>query len=96
MEFKQYFSSQYLKISVLNAYTSLHSFDIICFLETYLDSSTLSHDPNLEDQGYDLIRANHPPNVKRVGVRVYCKNHLSIKLFDINLFHECLTIELNI
>ena len=37
--------------------TSLHSFDIICLSETYLDSSTLSHDPNLDVQGYELIRS---------------------------------------
>ena len=63
------------KVSLLNAYTSLHNFDIICLSETYLDSSILSHDPNLEVQGYDLIRANHPSNVKRGGVCIYYKNH---------------------
>ena len=84
------------KVSLLNAYTSLHSFDIICLSETYLDSSILSHDPNLEVQGYDLIRANHPSNVKRGGVCIYYKNHLPLKLTNINLLHECLTIELNI
>ena len=84
------------KVSLLNAYTSLHSFDIICLSETYLDSSILSHDPNLEVQGYDLIRANHPSNVKRGGVCIYYKNHLPLKLTNINFLHECLTIELNI
>ena len=68
------------KVSLLNAYTSLHSFDIICLSETYLDSSILSHDPNLEVQGYDLIRADHPSNVKRGGVCIYYKNHLPLKL----------------
>ena len=67
------------KVSLLNAYTSLHSFDIICLSETYLDSSILSHDLNLEVQGYDLIRADHPSNVKRGGVCIYYKNHLLLK-----------------
>ena len=61
-----------------------------------MDSSILSHDPNLEVQGYDLIRADHPSNVKRGGVCIYYKNHLSLKLTNINFLHECLTIELNI
>ena len=61
-----------------------------------MDSSALSHDPNLEVQGYDLIRANHLSNVKRGGVCIYYKNHLPLKLTNINLLHECLTIELNI
>ena len=68
------------KVSLLNAYTSLHSFEIICLSETYFDSSTLSHDSNLEVQGYDLIRAGHPSNVKSGGVCIYCKNHLPLKL----------------
>ena len=84
------------KVSLLNAYTSLHSFDIIFLSETYLDSSILSHDPNLEVQGYDLIRADHPSNVKRGGVCIYHKSHLPLKLSNINFLHECLTIELSI
>ena len=63
---------------------------------TYLDSSILSHDPNLEVQGYDLIGANHPSNFTRVGVCIYYKNHLPLKLININFLHECLNIELNI
>ena len=84
------------KVSLLNAYTSLYSFDIMCLSETYLDSSILSHDPSLEVQGYDLIRANHPSNVKKGRVCIYFKNHLPLKLTNINFLHECLTIELNI
>ena len=84
------------KVSLLNAYTSLHSFDIICLSETYLDSSILSHYPNLEVQGCDLIRVDHPSNVKRGGVCIYYKNHLPLKLTNINFLHECLTIELHI
>ena len=61
-----------------------------------MDSSILSHDPNLEVQGYDLIRADHPSNVKRGGVCIYYKNHLPLKLTNINFLHEYLTIELNI
>ena len=80
----------------MNAYTSLHSFDVVCLSETYLDSSILSHDLNLEVQRYDLIRADHPSNVKRGGVCIYYKNHLPLKLTNINFLHECLTIELHI
>ena len=84
------------KVSFLNAYTSLHRFDIICLSETYLDSSILCHDPNLEVQRYDLIRAGHLSNVSRGGICIYYKNHLPFKLISIDFLHECLTIELNI
>ena len=85
-----------LSFSLLNAYLSLHSFDIICLSETYLDSTPLSYDPNLEVQGYDLITADYLSSVKRGGVCIYCKNHLPLKLINISFLHECLTTELNI
>ena len=47
------------KISLLSAYNSLHMFDIICLSETYLYSTILPQDPNLEMQGYTLIRVDH-------------------------------------
>ena len=43
-----------------------------------------------------MIRADHPSNVKRNEVCIYYKNHLPLKLININFLHECLTIELNI
>ena len=61
-----------------------------------MDSNLLSHDPNLEVQGFDLISTDHLSNVKRGGVCICHKNHLPLKLININFLHECLTIELNI
>ena len=90
------------KVLILNAYTSLHSFEILCLSETYLDASILSHDPNLGVQGCDLIRAREmeknevEAKVKRGGVCISYKNHLPLKLIKVNFLHECLTIELNI
>ena len=75
------------KISLLSAYNSLQNFDIICLSETYLDSSIIPQDSNLEIQGYMLIRADHLSNVKRGGVCVYYKNHLPLKLLNINYKH---------
>ena len=65
------------EVSLLNAYTSLNSFDMICFSDTCLDSCTLSHDRNQECQGYDLISADDPLNFKRDGACIYYKNNLS-------------------
>ena len=65
------------EVSLLNAYTSLNSFDMICFSDTCLDSRTLSQGRNQEFQGYDLISADHPSNVKRDEACIYYKNHLS-------------------
>ena len=67
------------KVSLLDAYISLHSFDIIFLSETYLDSKILSHDPNIGFQGCNLIRGDHRSNVKRHGVCIYYKNHHPLK-----------------
>ena len=47
-------------------------------------------------QGYTLIRADHSSNVKRSGVCVYYKNHLPLKLLNINYLQERVTFELSI
>ena len=44
----------YLKVSLLRAYISLHNFDIVCISETYLDSTIALDDENLHIPGYNL------------------------------------------
>ena len=51
------------KLSLLAAYNSTQDYDTICISETYLDSSI---DENiLKLDGYSLIIADHPGNMKR-------------------------------
>ena len=61
----------FLKLSLLRAYITVHNFDVICLSETYLDSSALHDDDNLQIPGYNLYRKDHPLNVKRGGVCIY-------------------------
>ena len=56
----------YLKVSLLRGYVAIKKFDIVCLPETYLDSSNLSDDDNFNLLGYNVIRADHPPNTKKV------------------------------
>ena len=55
----------FLKLSLLSAYIIVHKFDVICLSETYLDSSILHDDNNLQIPGYNLHREDHPLNVKQ-------------------------------
>ena len=55
----------FLKLSFLRAYIIVHKFDVICLSETYLDSSILHEDNNLQIPFYDLHREDHPLNVKQ-------------------------------
>ena len=75
-------------------YIIIYNYDVICLSETYLDSSILSDDNNLEIPGYDLIRADHPSNSKRGGVWVYYRNSLPLKILDIFYLEECIVFEL--
>ena len=46
----------FIKVSLLKAYITVYSYDVICLSETYLDSSTLSDDNNLEIPGRPPIQ----------------------------------------
>ena len=46
-------------------------YDISCLSATFLGSSILSDDINLDIPGYNLVRADIPANTKRGGVCIY-------------------------
>ena len=52
----------YNKLFLLRAYIAVHKFDVICFSETYLDSTLASDDENLEITHYNLVRSDHTAN----------------------------------
>ena len=86
----------YLKVSLLRAYVAIEKFDVVYLSETYLDSSNLSDDENFYLPGYNLVRADHPPNAKKGGVCIYFKNFLPLKVLDIQLLQECINFEIKI
>ena len=86
----------FIKVSLLKAYITIYNYDVICLSETYLDSSILSDDKNLEIPGYDLIWADHLPNSKRGGVCIYYRNSLPLKILGIFYLQECIVFELKI
>ena len=96
LELEQHFCGQRFKNFIFSAYNSRHKFEIICLSETYLDCSILPQDLNLEMQGYRLIQTDHPPNVKQGSTCVYYKNHLPLKLLNLNSLQECIIFGLSI
>ena len=86
----------YTKLSSLKAFIAVHKFDIICLSETYLDSSVVPDDDNLEISGYSLIRSDHSSNNKRGRVCVYYKKFLPLRVLVIQYLHECINFELKI
>ena len=67
--------------------------DFICLSDTYLDSST--PDNLIEMEGYKLIRADHPNNIKRGGVCIYYKESLPVRVISIPYFNEALLLEMS-
>ena len=86
----------FLKLSLLRAYTTVHNFDVVCLSETYLDSSILHDDNNLQIPGYNLYRKDHPLNIKWGGVYIYYKISLPLKTKNIHYLQECIDFEIEI
>ena len=82
----------YSKRTQLKAYTLIYKHDFICLSETYLDSST--PDSLLEIDGYNLIRADHPDNIKRGGVCIYYKESLPVRVLSTPYLKEALLLEM--
>ena len=89
-------ANNFAKLVLLKAYNLIHKFDIICLSETYLDSSILDDDSNLEIPGYYLVRSDHPSNIKRRGVCIYSKSYLSLRIIDITYLNESVRFELKV
>ena len=69
---------------------------MICLLESHLDASESSDNDNLNINGYKLVRADHPGNVKRGGVCVYFTQSLPVRCLPNSYLKECLIIEVSI
>ena len=83
----------YAKLSILRACLAFHKFGIICFSETYLNSSNSPDDKTLEIPGYNLMHSDHP---KRGGVLIYYKNYLPLRIIRVNYLSECISFEIMI
>ena len=83
----------YSKLTQLKAYISLYKHDFICLSETYLDSTT--PDNLIEIDGYNLVRADHPDNIKRGGICIYYKESLPVRVISLPYLKEALLLEMN-
>ena len=48
-------TNEFIKLSLLEAYNTVHDFDIICISETFMNSEISTDDPRLSLQGYTMI-----------------------------------------
>ena len=80
----------FAKVSALKAFNATEKFDVISLSKSYLDSTSSSDDRSLSLDGYNLIRADHPKNIKQGGVCIYHRGTLPVKTVQINYLPECL------
>ena len=69
---------------------------MICFPETYLNSSNSPDDETLEISEYNLVLSNHPLNSKCGGVCIYYKNYLPLQTISVNYLSECINFKIMI
>ena len=83
-------------ISLLTAYNTIRQHDVICVLETFLDSSVLLDDHNLSIQHYSLNQTDHSDDVKRGGVCQYFKENVTLKVIDNSFIAQCIVCEITL
>ena len=76
-------------------YITQHNYDIISLTEPILNSSILSDDNRVTINQYNLIRSDHPSDLKKGGVCIYYKEHIPLILRDdMNTLHNFLVKEI--
>ena len=86
-------ANSFSNLTQLKVYNSIYKYDFICLSETYLDSSI--PDNLIDIEGYKLIRANHPDNIKRGGVCIYYKESLPVRVISLPYFKGALLLEMS-
>ena len=89
--------NDFIKISLIEAYNSVCNYDLIALSEIYLDSSITNESISLIGFSKDIFRCDHPDDVKRGGVCLFCKDNLAIKQRkDLQVMDECIISEITI
>ena len=84
-----------IKILLLQAYVTQHNYGKLGLSETFLNSSIDSSNTRISIDGYNLIRSDHPSDLKRGGVCIYYKELIPlIKQDDICTLGNCLVTEI--
>ena len=87
----------FVKVPLIEAFITTTSFDIVCLSETFLDSTILDDDENIQTNEHSLLRADHPNDIKHGGVCIYFKESLPlIRRNDLTNIKDCLVTEINV
>ena len=93
---RKHFISELYKSILVNCYTFIHNFDIICVSETFLNFGIAANHPNLEIAGYNLYCADYLSNCKRGSVCIFYKARLPLTVLNISNLNEGINVEVSI
>ena len=81
----------------IEAFITIRNFDIVCLSETFIDSTIPDDDVNIQINGYSLLGADHPNNIKHGGVCIYFKESLPlIRRNDLTNLKDCPVTGINV
>ena len=87
----------FIKVPLIEVFITISNFDIVCLSETFLDSTIPGDDENRQINGYSLLTADYPNDIKRGGVCIYFKESLPlIRRNDLTNIKDCLVTEINL
>ena len=66
-------AQNFVKLSHLEAYNTLHKYGLICLSEIWLDSATFIDSNDLPQKGYNSHRMKDPDNVTKEGLVLIIK-----------------------
>ena len=88
-------AQNFFKLSQLEAYNTMHSYDFICLSETWLDSTNSAGSNDLSLKGYNLHHVDDPDNVKKGRVYVFYKETLAVHFLQRKL-DQCIVSEVTV
>ena len=75
---------------------SVYKHDFVCISRMFFDPSVQEGDKNIQLDGYNLLRADHPSNSKQGGVCILYKKTLGVCIVKSLSFNECIICEVSI
>ena len=89
------YAHDFIRFSLLEAYNTVYSDDLIGIVETHLDGDIDIDKLNLN--GYNSINSNYPQNAKRGGLGLYIKESFPCRRrSDLEILPECIVCEFHI
>ena len=79
----------YNKQSLLEAYNTIHQYNILSISEIYLDSSVSLDNTTLSISCYNFAWSDHPSHFKRDGICLYYKEKLSFRIINVSFLSQC-------